>query len=68
MTGQTEICIIEQDDGSFASNHDGEVVSLGTTLPDAVNALRERGVIATHWLPASEHAIPLAIHSLSAAA
>jgi hypothetical protein len=66
MTGQTEICIIALNDGSFASNHDGKLAILGTTLPDAVNALRERGVVATHWLPASEHAIALVIDPLSA--
>lgn len=68
MTGETEICIIEQDDGSFACPQEGEVMGLGSSLAAAVATLAGRGIVATHWLPASEHAIPLAIDPSAAAA
>jgi hypothetical protein len=68
MTEQIEICISEQEDGSFACRHEGDVVGFGSSLPEAVATPAGRGIVATHWLPASEHAIPLAIDLPSVAA
>lgn len=51
------ICIVQrQSDGSFAYSHEGEIIELGTVLPSAVNALDERGIHATHWLPKGDNA------------
>jgi len=53
---ENPICIVQrQSDGTFAYNHEGEVIELGNTLPGAVNKLDELGVFATHWLPKGEH-------------
>jgi hypothetical protein len=53
---ENPICIIQRYDGSLAYAHEGEVIELGESLPGAVNALDEMGIIATHWLPKGEHA------------
>jgi hypothetical protein len=66
MTDDIEICIVQRlSDGTFAyaEGRGGEVIELGNTLPGAVNALDALGIAATHWLPGSEHAIPLVIPS-----
>lgn len=58
------ICIVQRPDGSFAyAGEDGDVIDLGSSLPQAVNRLDAIGIVATHWLPkkGSMSVIPSAI-------